>query len=66
VALYRFLFAPVLLAVAVAAGDTREANAPAVPPAAAREAPAAVQPVPHGIVAPPASPRASARRAAPR
>lgn len=47
-ALYRFLFAPVLLAVAVAAGvpDGGESKAPPAPPAAVRAAPpAAADPV---------------------
>jgi hypothetical protein len=45
-ALYRFLFAPVLLAVAVAAGDVGEGPATAAPPAAVREAKVAVPPAP--------------------
>jgi hypothetical protein len=47
-ALYRFLFAPVLLAVAVAAGDVGGEPAAAPPPAAVREAPVAVPPAPAG------------------
>ncbi len=50
-ALYRFLFAPVLLAVAVAAGDVGGEPAAAAPPAAVREAPVAIPAAPAGAPA---------------
>ena len=65
-ALYRFLFAPVLLAVAVAAGvpDGGESKAPPAPPAAVRAAPpAAADPV--APAAPRVAPSAPRTRATP-
>lgn len=64
-ALYRFLFAPVLLAVAVAVGDGAEPGAPAAPAAEVRVAPPPAAPAPPREAAaepPAATPRPPASR----
>jgi hypothetical protein len=62
--LYRFLFAPVLLVVAVLAGNGDDGVAPAAPPAVSRQAPVAVPAPPVEAERP--SPQDASRRAAPR
>jgi hypothetical protein len=62
--LYRFLFAPVLLAVAVFAGNDENGVAPAAPPAISRQAPVAPPAPPVAAERP--SPQDDSRRASPR
>jgi hypothetical protein len=65
-ALYRFLFAPVLLAVAVLAGGGEDGVAPAAPPAISRQAPAAAPAPAPPVAAERPSPQDDSRRASPR
>jgi hypothetical protein len=65
-ALYRFLFAPVLLAVAVFAGGGENGVERASPPAISRQAPAAAPEAAPPVAAERPSPQGEARRPSPR